>query len=151
MLLTHTSSLDIEPNWFYSVNYSSYDIPPLKNWIKSYFYENDEPREDIWMNRKPGSTFKYSNLGFCVIGYLVEKISGKNLNDYCKENIFQPLEMFNTSFNLSDFELDNVATPYMLAYRNLRGESLDIYLPLPHYSVIPYPAYGLRTTVEDLF
>ena len=145
MLLTHTASLDFEPDWFYFVNYSSPDPPLLSSWMKDYFYENETLIKDRWMNVIPSSQFRYSNLGFCIIGRLVEILSGKNINTYCKENIFIPLEMYNTSFNLSDLNIDDVAKPYIL----FTGQC-DVYLPIPHYSVIMHPAGGLRTSVMDL-
>ncbi len=150
MLLTHSSSLEIEPAYLYFVNYTDYNLPRLDTWIKNYFYENETLKTDVWMDVKPGTKFKYSNIGFTILGYLVERISGQNLNDYCKENIFEPLEMKNTSFNLSELNIDDIAVPYFLAYRHLRGEDLDIYTKIPHYSLYPYPAYGLRTNVKDL-
>ena len=44
--------------------------------------------------------------------------------DYCKKNIFLPLEMYNTSFNLSELDIDNVAIPYH--YNKDNGQYLQI-------------------------
>ena len=54
----------------------------------------------------------YANINYDIIAYLVELISGEIFVDYCKNYIFQPLEMFNTSFNLSELDINNVALPY---------------------------------------
>ncbi len=35
----------------------------------------------------PGTDFKYSNLGYVLLGQLVEKVSGKKFEDYVKENV----------------------------------------------------------------
>lgn len=45
-----------------------------------------------------GTDFVYSDLNAVVLGKLVEKISGENLNKYCIDNIFLPLDMHNTMF-----------------------------------------------------
>jgi len=39
----------------------------------------------------PGERFAYSNLGYCLLGRAIEKISGLSYNDYVAENIFKPL------------------------------------------------------------
>lgn len=36
---------------------------------------------------EPGTAFKYSNLGYVILGQLVEKVSGRKFEDYVKENI----------------------------------------------------------------
>jgi uncharacterized protein YbbC (DUF1343 family)/CubicO group peptidase (beta-lactamase class C family) len=46
----------------------------------------------------PGSRFVYSDINFVVLGALVERVSGKRLDEYCAENIFQPLGMNHTRF-----------------------------------------------------
>ena len=45
-----------------------------------------------------GTAFKYSDVNFIVLGKIVEHISGKNLREYSKDNIFEPLGMNHTGF-----------------------------------------------------
>lgn len=45
---------------------------------------------------EPGSTFRYSNSGFCLLEQIVEKTSGQAYIHFIKEQIFKPLEMTNT-------------------------------------------------------
>src|ERR1700678_1185417 len=47
----------------------------------------------------PGSTFLYSDIGFVVLGELVQKVSGMPLDQYAQTYIFGPLGMTNTRFN----------------------------------------------------
>jgi CubicO group peptidase (beta-lactamase class C family) len=47
---------------------------------------------------EPGSKFSYSNSGYVLLGYIVEKISGQTFSEFLKENIFEPLGMQNTGF-----------------------------------------------------
>ena len=39
----------------------------------------------------PGERFAYSNLGYCLLGRVIEKVSNQTYNDYVTENIFKPL------------------------------------------------------------
>jgi CubicO group peptidase (beta-lactamase class C family) len=44
---------------------------------------------------EPGSRYQYSNLGFVVLGAVIEKASGRSYADYVRENIYQPAGMEN--------------------------------------------------------
>jgi uncharacterized protein YbbC (DUF1343 family)/CubicO group peptidase (beta-lactamase class C family) len=46
----------------------------------------------------PGSRFVYSDINFEVLGFLIEKVSGKGLNEFARANIFAPLGMRDTQF-----------------------------------------------------
>ena len=45
---------------------------------------------------EPGEATRYSNNGYRILAYLVEKVSGKLLQDFLNENFFQPLGMMDT-------------------------------------------------------
>ncbi len=47
----------------------------------------------------PGARFLYSDVGFVVLGELVQKVSGMTLDQYAQTNIFGPLGMSSTGFN----------------------------------------------------
>ncbi len=47
----------------------------------------------------PGERFRYSDVGFIVLGLLVEKLTGQPLDRFARENIFGPLGMKDTTFN----------------------------------------------------
>jgi CubicO group peptidase (beta-lactamase class C family) len=49
-------------------------------------------------NWKPGLVTSYSNPGFSILGYIIEKESGKRFEDYIKDEILIPLNMVNTGF-----------------------------------------------------
>ena len=55
----------------------------------------------------------YSNMGFSMIGYLVEKLSGKPFKKYVHEQIFDPLEMNTTEFNPTAQMDERMAFPYV--------------------------------------
>ncbi len=50
----------------------------------------------------PGQTFKYSDINFITLGYLVETISGQPLDMFAREHIFDPLDMRSTSYHPFD-------------------------------------------------
>jgi len=97
----------------------------------------------------------YANVGFDLISYLVEIISGEPFLDYCDTHIFSPLDMKHTGFNFSRFDINQVAIPY----QRYKGKYYTINeletifgweLPEPYYRMRFYPAGGLYSTVLDL-
>ena len=49
----------------------------------------------IW---EPGTKYKYTDVGFVVLGELVRVIDGRPLDEFAKQEIFQPLGMKDTTF-----------------------------------------------------
>jgi uncharacterized protein YbbC (DUF1343 family) len=49
----------------------------------------------------PGTRFRYSDVGFMVLGELVERVGGKPVNEFAAENVFTPLKMRDTGFKPS--------------------------------------------------
>ncbi|MBZ5592555.1 MAG: beta-lactamase family protein [Acidobacteriia bacterium] len=59
----------------------------------------------------PGERFEYS-LGVDVLGYLVEVVSGKKLDDFFRTRIFEPLGMKDTYFYVPENKLNQLAAAY---------------------------------------
>ncbi len=101
-LLTHTSSLTENSHYdqFLQVAYNAATTAPdLKELLcAGGTYYNDGAS---FSTNAPGKTFDYSNLGFGVLGTLVEMITGERFHLYCSKNILKPLGMeatFNPAF-----------------------------------------------------
>ncbi|MBR5614960.1 MAG: beta-lactamase family protein [Clostridia bacterium] len=60
---------------------------------------------------EPGTNHAYS-LCHDVLAAVVEVVSGKSFGQYVKENIFNPLDMKDSTFNLPESQLDRVAEQY---------------------------------------
>ena len=50
----------------------------------------------------PGSEFMYSGASYTLLQLLIEEVSGMNFSDYMQQEVFQPLGMTHSSFNLAD-------------------------------------------------
>jgi uncharacterized protein YbbC (DUF1343 family)/CubicO group peptidase (beta-lactamase class C family) len=46
----------------------------------------------------PGTHFAYSDMGYIVLGKIVEVVSGKPLDEFARKNVFEPLGMIHTRF-----------------------------------------------------
>jgi CubicO group peptidase (beta-lactamase class C family) len=56
------------------------------------------------LTSKPNDRFAYSNLGYVILGQLIEQISGKSYENYIRDHILSklPLEEDNLSFTIPD-------------------------------------------------
>jgi CubicO group peptidase (beta-lactamase class C family) len=61
-------------------------------------FPNWRGKKIIPINFEPGEKFSYSGEGFMLLQKVVEKITGKPLNDLMKEYVFQPLGMTHSSY-----------------------------------------------------
>jgi len=146
-LLRHRSSIDDNVDYlsqFWETNHGDPAIP-LQTFIKEYFAARGKhyDKEKNFYNYPPGAKANYSNIGIALLGYLVECITGKPFEQYCKANIFQPLDMNNTSWFLREIGTDKVAMPYSYS------DSLQQYQPLGYGGFPDYPAGGLHTNVQQ--
>lgn len=48
------------------------------------------------LNSQPGEKVAYSNTSYNLLALIIERISGKNLNEYLKDKVLNPLNMNNT-------------------------------------------------------
>ena len=115
MLLSHTSG--IKDNWGVMPYYDGDSQLELSYYLNQYFTPGGEfyNSNSNFTNSAPGTNYNYSNIGAALIGLLVEEISNQPFNEYCNENIFEPLGMDNAFWLLSEIEnLDQVALPYQL-------------------------------------
>lgn len=49
-----------------------------------------------------GMQIKYSDLGYVLLGLIIEKIENRPLDEVIKEKIFLPLDMIDTTYNPKD-------------------------------------------------
>ncbi len=56
----------------------------------------------IGVANPPGTKFVYSDVGFMILGELVKRVSGKPLNEFAQEKIFEPLGMRETMYVPTD-------------------------------------------------
>ncbi len=86
----------------------------------------------------PNLVFSYSNVGYTLLGHMVERISGMAYPEYVQQHILQPLDMKRSGMS----PLPAASLELAKGYRNGREAVL---LPIRDL-----PAYGLHTSAADL-
>jgi CubicO group peptidase (beta-lactamase class C family) len=104
--------------------------------IKQFKYDN--------LEFTPGTNWQYSNANYFLLGYIIEKASGKKYEEYLKENFFIPLKMQNTGVH-DFYEIHyNEASGYEYGQGKIFNAEIR---HGSHYG----GAGSLYSTAEDLF
>jgi CubicO group peptidase (beta-lactamase class C family) len=134
-LLTHTSGIP---------NMTSFPEFPRLKVFPTTPVQTIATFRDKALEFTPGEKFNYSNSGYLLLGYILERAAGKSYADFLRENIFQPLGMKNTDYDLNSAIVKNRAAGYS------RGPGGIINAPYIDMT-IPGAAGGLYSTVEDMY
>lgn len=119
---------------------------PLNVFLKEYLVAGGShyDKKKNFLNTKPNTQRSYSNVGFTLLGYIIECITRQPYNRYCKKNIFEPLDMHHTAFFLKDLDTSLIAMPYHYS------DSLRQYVAYGQGGYPDYPAGLIRTSAEEL-
>ncbi|MCX7920661.1 MAG: beta-lactamase family protein [Clostridia bacterium] len=93
--------------------------------------------KDEYMAFPPDYIKSYSNLGFMLLEYLIEKVSGENFSEYIQKNILNPLGMVHSFFD-SRSELEHLVSKGYSDHKEI------------HYYKPPAAALGMFSNVLDL-
>ena len=91
---------------------------------------------------KPGTRFAYSNPGYVIATYLIEKFSGKTYHEYIKEVLFDPIGMEDT--DMISFPGDDPQYAQGYAY------ALGRYNEVPFYAIHGGAAGTLNSNAADM-
>jgi CubicO group peptidase (beta-lactamase class C family) len=134
-LLTHTSGI---PSFTGFPDYASteaFATTPEK--LVARF--RDKPLEF-----QPGEKWNYSNSGYVLLGYLIEKISGQPYSQFVQENIFTPLGMKDSGYDSNSAIIPHRASGYTPTGKGSLQNTGYIDM------TIPLSAGGLYSTTLDL-
>lgn len=93
----------------------------------------------------PGTIYGYCNAGYCILGRIVEKVTGQTFERNLHQRIFAPLGMTNSGFDRNRVVIKKRASGY--TYGSFGIENAEFI----EMNSTPGPAGGLYSTVEDMF
>lgn len=112
-MLTHTSGL----HWDMEMKHSPNDSSALRKLVYSL--------EDKTLHFSPGTRFNaletYSNAAYDILGYLVQKISGKQYEDYIKENILVKANMNYSAIDYHKIPAERRSVPHILKHGKVKA------------------------------
>ena len=108
---------------------------------------------DVPLHHEPGEKFTYG-MGLDVLGYMIEIVSGKKLNEFFREEIFEPLEMNDTYFYLPTEKEDRLV-PVLTKNENewviFEDDRFNENYPIEGERKFFAGGCGLSSTVEDYY
>ena len=138
-----TVSVDVP---YKGVNYISY----VQYTEPDHTFHFDELVEVLARTRlsyfAPGSGYHYSNTGYSILGWIIERVSGMSYKEFLEENVLKPMGMYNSYMPV--LGTDKIMTaPSVNGYLVLNGESFEI----KEDNMSAYVAEGnIVTTPNDL-
>jgi CubicO group peptidase (beta-lactamase class C family) len=131
-LLTHTSGLH---------NFTEEDTS---------ISETDEKRmvpylESLKPDFAPGTSWHYSNSGYVMLGFIIEKVSGMSYWNAVRHYIFEPLQMTNSGFDYTHSANEHKAIGY-----DLLNDSLHLTAAITD-STVPFGAGAIFSSAQDLY
>lgn len=116
-LLEHSAGFDdMQPSEVYN-RHDRWDYP-----LVNVFERFQEPQDVRW---PPGTRFSYSNPGYGIAGYLIEKVSGQPFDAYIQQNLLAPSGITVGDFRLTDANRAVLAQGYegnpprVVPYKNI--------------------------------
>jgi CubicO group peptidase (beta-lactamase class C family) len=132
MLLNHTSGLSPESYQGYP---SFVKTPTLLESISGARRIQDR----LSAAYPPGKAFLYSGGNYTLLQYIVENVTGSSFESFMQKEIFDPLQLSETSFDFMRIDKDKICTPY-----GIFGQALPTNLFAEH------AAAGLFSTLLDV-
>lgn len=134
-LLTHSSGIrDYMQISYAGVNMERWDFTP-KQLIDSF--------KNHALEFEPGTRFSYSNSGYYLLGYIIEKVSGKRYQGYIQDNLLLPLGLTHTYFDSAGIIIPNRVNGYVKDGAGYKNE--EYWSP-----TLEYAAGGLISNADDL-
>jgi len=133
-LLTHTSGI---PSFTSFPEYASLEpFPTTPEQLVRRF--RDKP-----LDFQPGEKWSYSNSGYVLLGYLIEKISGESYERFMQDNVFVLLGMKDSAYDSNSAIIRRRAAGYS---PGPNGPENAGYINM----TVPLSAGGLYSTTDDL-
>jgi CubicO group peptidase (beta-lactamase class C family) len=96
---------------------------------------------------EPGKGFAYQSMGTLLAGEMVERVTGRRLRDFLRDEVFEPLGMTRTTLGLGMSKVEQTA----IYQTGPETEDLRSWGPNTHYwRDIGHPWGGVHSTTGDL-
>ena len=115
--------------------------------------ETIENLADVPLHHEPGESYTYS-IGLDILGYMIEIVSGKKLDDFFRDEIFTPLQMNDTYFYLPK-DKENRLVPVLSKKDEdwviFKDERFNVNYPIEGKRKFLSGGCGLSSTVQDYY
>ncbi|MEM7351269.1 MAG: serine hydrolase domain-containing protein [Acidobacteriota bacterium] len=105
------------------------------------------------LQSEPGSEYSYSSMGYIILAYIAEQVSGKSYGALIRERIARPIGVDDLGFAYNHEPVERLAHGYEFQIRRLDDGRLDLrYEPEPYRDQSnKYSTGGVHASVRALF
>jgi CubicO group peptidase (beta-lactamase class C family) len=136
-LLTHTAGIY---NYTNDENFMKNEItrPKTREQMMALF-------ENKPLDFSPGTSWSYSNSGYSMLGYIIEKVTKASYEEAVHNYIFSPLKMTHSGFDFTDLKSPDKTTGYFVlnTHDTMRAPIVD--------STVSFSAGAIYSTTGDLY
>lgn len=125
-LLEHTAG-------FHDMDAREWDFKQANWTLGQSLQYSPTSRKTAW---KPGEYYSYTNSGAGIAGYMIEQVTGKNFEDFVRDEIFAPLDYQDATFQLNERIKSRLAVGY-----DVDGSRV---IPYWHMLYRPFGAMNMR-------
>jgi CubicO group peptidase (beta-lactamase class C family) len=136
-LLTHTAGIY---NYTNDENFMKNEItkPKTRGQMMALF-------ENKPLDFSPGTSWSYSNSGYSMLGYIIEKITGISYEEAVRNYIFSPLKMTHSGFDFTNLKSPEKTTGYFVlnTHDTMKAPIVD--------STVSFSAGAIYSSTGDLY
>lgn len=86
----------------------------LRQWVPTYYHASNQEERYQYIANLPlkwevGEDRHYSDLGFMLLGDIIERISNQSLSQFLQDRLYHPLNLQHTTFNPPNEEFEKIA------------------------------------------
>ena len=136
-LLTHTAGIY---NYTNDENFMKNEITKPKTREQMMALFENKP-----LDFSPGTSWSYSNSGYSILGYIIEKVTKASYEEAVHNYIFSPLKMTHSGFDFTDLKSADKTTGYFVlnTHDTMKAPIVD--------STVSFSAGAIYSTTGDLY
>ena len=81
----------------------------------------------IELDSYPGKRFQYATINYDVLGYVIEKVTGKSYEEYMNENVLKRLDLSSTYLEIDKVPLEEMSVGYKINFLKPRKYNAPVY------------------------
>ncbi len=153
-LLRHTSGISDYEEWFEGYATQAYSDYMSQAHAPARIVRDAMQRP---LDHEPGTTFRYSNTAYIMLGYIIERASGMPYDEFLRRRIHEPLGMTHSDQDRSEQLVANRAQGYRFRPGAFPTAFFNGLRRADHYNAFyqlmepPQGDAGLITTARDLY
>lgn|GEM_PF-2616559 len=91
--------------------------------------------------------FKYSNLGYIILGFIIETVTKDEYRSFVQQRIFDPLQMSESGFGINEMSA-GITEPHSLSYFSGSNKSPYDFIKIPLLNA-PHASFDMHSHLDD--